>query len=106
MSLFSVYYGRQSDVDPGKYEANPKKVNINGEVVGSFFSGKIEMSYQKDTEDAYEYTIVPGNIISNACIHGFEILLDENPIKLKGHENSKVNNGIYLIKRREIFMAF
>ena len=49
------------------------------------------MSYQNDTEDAYEYTIVPWNIICNACIHGFEILHDENPIKLKGHENSKVN---------------
>lgn len=100
MSLFSVYYDRQSDVDPGKHEANPKKVNINGEVVGSFFSGKIEMSYQNDTEEAYEYTIVFENIICNACIHDFEILLDENPIKLKGHENHNVDLGIYLLKRR------
>ena len=106
MSLFAVYCGPQNDVDPGTQEIDPKTVNINGEVVGSFFSGEIEISYQNDTENVYEYSILFGNLISNVCIHDFKLLLDENPISLKGHENVNLERELDLLKDKKPYYEY
>lgn len=77
MSLFSATSKNGSIV-------HPHKVNIEGEIVGSFYSGKIEMSFQNVTNKLEEYKVLIGqSSSSNICLHDFKMLIDNNPFTLK-----------------------
>lgn len=62
---------------------NPKTTKIDGEVNGSYFSGRIEMTYLNETKDLKKYTISIGENSSNICLHDFNIKIDKNPFIIK-----------------------
>ncbi|KAK8838593.1 von Willebrand factor A domain-containing protein 5A [Tritrichomonas musculus] len=78
MSLFAVFN------EKGKTLIHPKKVSIEGELTGSFYSGRIEMKYRNEKEKMQQYHILIGkSSASKICLHDFNIKLDENPFTIK-----------------------
>lgn len=78
MSLFATFSAKRKTL------VHPKKVTIEGEIAGSFYSGRIEMKFLNQGEKMEEYQILIGKSSSNKiCLHDFNIKLDENPLKLR-----------------------
>ena len=72
MSLFSAqsYYGRKI--------IRPLKVNIEGEMIGLFFAGTIEMQFINEDFPLDRFNILIGKNENNKiCIHDFKIKIDE-----------------------------
>lgn len=83
MSLFSVNNSRESLI-------HPNKAIINGEIIGSVFSGKVEMTFLNDSEKLDIFQILIGQLSSNnVCLHDFKILLDNNPLILNIMEKNE-----------------
>ena len=92
MSLFSCTSTNNSII-------HPNKVNIEGEVIGSFYSGKVEMIYKNDTEILEKYTLLIGqSSASNICLHDFKILLDNNSLSLKIMEKEEAKRQFEKLK--------
>lgn len=78
MSLFAAFSGKNRAL------IHPQKVSIEGEVAGSFYSGRVEMKFSNDQEKIDEYQILIGKSSANKiCLHDFNIKLDENPFKIE-----------------------
>lgn len=73
MSLFATFSKRRKSL------IYPKKVSIEGEIAGTYYSGCIEMKFLNQQEKMDEYQILIGKSSSNKiCLHDFNIKLDEN----------------------------
>lgn len=77
MSLFSVTNRRA-------FIIHPNKVNIEGDVVGSYLSGRVEMFFKNETPKLEKYHVLIGqSSSSNICLHDFKVMLDSNPLSIK-----------------------
>ena len=78
MSLFSTKSNFAEKI------IDPKKVNIEGEIAGNFFAGRIEMIFLNDYCSLDDFTILIGkNTNSRICLHDFQVKVDENPFLLQ-----------------------
>ena len=78
MSLFSAQSDLSSQI------IDPSQVKIEGEINGSFFSGKIEMKFLNQTSELDDFKLLIGkNENSNICLHDFQAKIDENPFIIK-----------------------
>ena len=78
MSLFSVFSKEK------KFLIHPRKVIIEGEIAGSFYSGRIEMKFFNDLQTIDQYHVLIGKSSANKiCLHDFNIKLDENPFSIQ-----------------------
>ncbi|KAK8838500.1 von Willebrand factor A domain-containing protein 5A [Tritrichomonas musculus] len=78
MSLFSA----RSEIDLRIID--PSQVEIEGEINGSFFAGRIEMKFFNQNSKLDNFKLLIGkNENSKICLHDFQVKIDENPFVLK-----------------------
>lgn len=62
------------------HNADPKTTRIDGEFNGSYYSGRVEMTYINETQILEDYQINIGkNSGGNICLHDYNIKIDNNP---------------------------
>lgn len=89
MSLFSAI------INHTLVNINPKTTNIEGDVVGSYFTGRIEMSFLNETQKLQDFDLVIGKSTnSNVCLHDFNIKINNNPF---------IINVMKKVEARELF---
>ena len=81
MSLFSA----QSEINLRIID--PSQVEIEGEINGSFFAGRIEMKFINQNLKLDNFKLLIGKKEnSKICLHDFQVKIDENPFVLKLRE--------------------
>ena len=78
MSLFSAQSAINLEI------IDPSQVEIEGEINGSFYTGRIEMKFHNQKSELDDFTLLIGkNENSKICLHDFKVKIDENPFILQ-----------------------